>query len=42
MAESTYHGLTHSCDDPKCHVHGFVATLQMNDQPGYHGKEKVN
>lgn len=24
---SEFGGLTHSCDDPDCHVHGFVTTL---------------
>ena len=27
MTASTYNGLTHHCDDPDCHVPGFVRTL---------------
>ncbi len=27
----TYRGLTHVCDDPDCHVPGFVASVQRLD-----------
>lgn len=30
MTEVTYEGLTHTCDDPECHVPGFVLTLRYN------------
>lgn len=27
--EVTYQGLIHQCDDPDCHVVGFVKTLEQ-------------
>ena len=32
MAEVTYCGLTHTCDEPECHLPGFVATLRRMEQ----------
>jgi hypothetical protein len=29
--KTTFQGLTHECDDPDCHVPGFVATLGRKD-----------
>jgi hypothetical protein len=27
VTDVTYHGLTHTCTDPRCHVPDYVATL---------------
>jgi len=34
QTEVTYHGFTHTCDDPDCHVKWFVASLEKKDAAG--------
>lgn len=31
MTEVVYHGLVHVCEDPECHVAGYVQTLEVID-----------
>lgn len=31
VTTAVHHGITHSCTDPDCHVPGFVATLEQEE-----------
>lgn len=35
--DNEFAGLTHECDDPNCHVYGFIDTLKHHSPSGGQG-----